>query len=376
MLDKKQVKIIREVSDGKRVFAPEDATGDEAEEAALKRFQPKAELVIEPGGLGYLEGVVPHNESWSAHSYLDHVRVKGLTAKGRRALEEARARTRLVALKCIYDRVGDSTTERLSFDEFKDATGLSFDEAHATLEYLDGKGFLCGGIELSHKGVVEIEQIIKDRKEATRVLGEWSREDEILVGEREARRYRVLRKIYDAAGGEVGNGVPYRKVQEELNLGDIEWWPTYYYLEAEGLIEEVASSLVGVTGVGVDEMERSKKSPPEGTEHFPATVIQYFNGPVGSVQTGAHSSSQVTQNFGFNTTEVLKLLEELRRGFQSLPEGEREQAIEVVDGLEEEIQSSNPRRGRIRVFLGQIGSFAANTASSVAADAIAKSLGM
>jgi hypothetical protein len=376
MLDEKQIRILRRVADGNRVFGPEEASGNEAELTALKRFQPEAEVIVELGELGYLEGVTPHRESWFVHSYVDHVRVRGLAAKGRRALEEARARRRLIALKKIYDRIGDNTTERISFDEFKEATGLSYEEAQATLEYLDGRGFLSDGLELSHKGVVEIERIIKNRREAAEVFGESSREDELLVGEREARRYRVLRKLYDEADGEVGRGVSYRKVQEELRLADSEWWPTYYYLEAEGLIEEVASSLVGITGPGVDEIERSRKAPREPTEHFPATVIQYFTAPVGAVHTGPHSSSEVTQNFGANASEVLGLLQELRQGFQSLPEDEREQAMEVVDALEEEIQSQNPRKGSIRAFLGQIGSFAADTAANVAAAAIAKSLGM
>jgi hypothetical protein len=82
-LSESQKELLRQVDNGERSFRAEDDSDE-----SLKRFQPQAEELAELGQNGYLDGVKPHPESHSGHRYIDLVMVRGLTAKGRRALNE------------------------------------------------------------------------------------------------------------------------------------------------------------------------------------------------------------------------------------------------------------------------------------------------
>ena len=338
----------------------------------LKRFQPIAEEIIELGDGNYLEDVKPHHDSSTAYSYIDRVMVKGITAKGRRSLEEVRSRRRLFALKKIYDRVGDSITTGINFGEFVSETSFTTDEARATLSYLNDKGYLGGHGDagLSHAGIIEVERIITDRQEAANILGVWSREDELLVREREARRYRVLRRLYDISGANVNHGVPYDKLQEAERLDDLQWWAVQDYLIAEGLIRERAN--LEITERGIDEIERSQKSPQASTEHFSGSVIQNYYGNVGSVQTGSHSTAVVTQHQNSNT-ELLPLIERLVEALEALRERPGvEDALEQTEMLKEEARLQSPRMKRIKSHLSAIGVLAGDPTVNLATDDISK----
>lgn len=122
------------------------------------------------------------------------------------------------------------------------------------------------------------------------------------------------------------------------------------------------------------EIEQSIRNPNRATEHFAATVIQNFNAPVGSVQTGDYSSSTVTQNIGSNTLEVLELIRDLRASFETLPSKERRGTLEVVDALSEEVTVKNPRKGRLQAYLTQLGTVAIKVGSEALLSTIAKQL--
>lgn len=198
-----------------------------------------------------------------------------------------------------------------------------------------------------------------------------------IVQRKQERRYLMLLKLWEAVGGKEGVQVDYMEVARAASFETEEAKEIYKYFMNEGFFQN-RRVVWGVTlsHKAVIEVEQSISNPTGGTEHFSSTVIQNFNAPVGSVQTGPHSTANVTQNFGSSASEVLALIPELRESLQALPPGDREEAIEIVDALEEEVQSPAPRKGRLKAFLGQLGSFTANTASNVIADAIAKSLGM
>jgi hypothetical protein len=372
MLSERQLRVLQQVADDTRCFGPETAADEEAILAALKQFQPEAEEIIELGDNGYLERVNPNRESTTAYSYIDLVLVKGLTAKGRKALDEARGNRRLVALKKIYEHVGDSTAEAMSFDEFAREMNFPSDEANAVLSYLNSKGYLgdTNAVGLSHKGIVEAERIITDQEEALRILGGRSREDELLVRERESRRYRVLRRLYDMSRADVDRGVPYYKLQEAERLDDLQWWPVQDYLIAEGLIRERTN--LEITERGIDEIERSQRSPQASTEHFSGNVIQNYYGNVGSVQSGSHSTAVVTQYQNSNT-ELLPLIERLVEALEALPERpEVNDALQQTEMLKEEAQLQIPRLKRIKSYLSAIGVLAGDASVDLARGDITK----
>lgn len=372
MLNGSQIKILRKVAEGRRSFGPENSAGQESELDALRRFQPEAEEIVELGENGYLEKVSPNRENTTAYSFIDLVMVKGVTARGRRALDEARGRERLAALKRIYDRVGDSTTDGITLGEFVSLTNFKHDEARAVLGYLNDKGYLGGGRDagLSHAGVVEAERIITDKEEAVGILGAWSNEDELLVRDREALRYRVLRRLYDMSGGDVDRGVPYYKLQEAEGLDERRWWAVHDYLKAEGLIRE--RTHIEITERGVDEIERSERSPQLPTEHFSPVVIQHFYGSVGAVQSGNHSTARVTQHHNPSTV-LLRLVEQLGQAVGAVAEKpSRGEALEQLEMLKEEALLERPRPKRIKSYLAAIRLFMGDASVESASDLVAE----
>lgn len=189
----------------------------------------------------------------------------------------------------------------------------------------------------------------------------------------------MLLKLWEAVGGKEHKRVDFMKVAQQAGFDEEgeEAQEIYVYFMKEGLFENRTVKWgVSLSHKAIVEIEQSIAKPNRDTEHFSSTVIQNFNAPVGSVQTGSNSTANVTQNFGTQASEVLNLIQELRQSFKSLPPDQREEAIEVTDALEEEVQSSTPRKGRIKAFLNQLASFTANTASNVIATAIAEGLGM
>jgi hypothetical protein len=199
-----------------------------------------------------------------------------------------------------------------------------------------------------------------------------------VIQEKQSRRYLMLLKLWEAVGGREHKNVDYMEVAEAAGFSKEEAKEIYVYLMNERFFENrIVQWGVSLSHAAIAEIEQSKTNPNRDSEHFSSTVIQYhFNAPVGSVHTAAHSTSNVTQNFGANASEVLNLIRELRQSLQSFPSDQRGEALEVVDALEEEVQSSAPRKGRIKAFLSQLGTFTAETASNVLAEAIAKSLGI
>lgn len=73
--------LLEAVASGRRGFQPT--------EGGLDAFQSVAELIIEAGDSGYLEGVNPHKESHTGRRLYAVVMVKGLTEAGKDFLAES-----------------------------------------------------------------------------------------------------------------------------------------------------------------------------------------------------------------------------------------------------------------------------------------------
>lgn len=200
---------------------------------------------------------------------------------------------------------------------------------------------------------------------------------------KQEQRYLLLKALWEAAGGRERTNVDFMQVATQAGFEEREAEEIYNYFWGEGFFaNRVVRWGVSLSHAAILEIERSLTNPNEPTEHFSATVIQHlnFNAPVGAVQTGAGSTANVNQNIGANVMELLGLIDKLREQFQVLPPGTKEEAIDVVDGLAEELQRGNPRAGKIRAYLGQIKSFAGDVASgalaTTLADGISKVLGI
>jgi hypothetical protein len=103
-----------------------------------------------------------------------------------------------------------------------------------------------------------------------------------------------------------------------------------------------------------------------------STLIQNFNAPIASVQTGNSNTAYINQNVGQTFSEILEQLAILKSQFQFLPNEEREEAIEVIDAIEVEIQSETPSKGKLKSFLLATKDFAVKTGTDLAASTLAK----
>jgi hypothetical protein len=167
--------------------------------------------------------------------------------------------------------------------------------------------------------------------------------DEILVKDR--HRYLVLRAVYDISGGNWGVRPPYEAIVGKTGLSREQVGQATGYLAEEGLIDPSSTSL-GITHRGLKEIEASIKYPNRETDHFSVQVFQ-FNAPVGAVQTGQGHVANVTQNISGDTAEALRLIAALRGQLQALPDAQRQEAKAVLEDLESDTQSTQPRPSRI-----------------------------
>jgi hypothetical protein len=194
--------------------------------------------------------------------------------------------------------------------------------------------------------------------------------------EKQRRRYLVLSKLYELTDGEPVRLAEADAVREATGLDEVTFHEAVQYLRGEGLLK-TSNLVLELTHAGIIEYERSLERPDAPTEHFPVQVIQQFNAPVGAVQTGAHATANVIQQVGTGAGEVLELLGQLRRDIEAtLPAEERTEALELVEGIEEEARSEKPRMARVKAFMKGLGNFALSTASNALATAIAQQFGL
>lgn len=325
---------------------------------------------------------------------------------------DERQRARYRVLKNIYDAAGDSITGGCDISDAFEGAASDMEEGHGILEYLDEKGLISdstagSNVALSYQGIVEVEQSIMRPESPTEYFGpgmvqhfyaavgvvqnaaasaarvEQGNEgaaralnaDQQIVRARQERRWRVLKRIYDKADGNVGNAVLWHQVQEEENLGEEAWWPVWDYLSLGGFIKERHTGAVCLTRYGVERVERVLRHPlaadaPHGPTERPE---QHFYAPVGAVQNAPGSTAHVTQyNIG-DSAELLRLVQELRAKVEAARGGA--EALEKIDELEEEAKSESPKKSKIVETAKYIGNIVRDVGVSVAAEAIVKAAG-
>ena len=196
-----------------------------------------------------------------------------------------------------------------------------------------------------------------------------------IVERKQKRRYKLLLALWEATDGRENKDVDFLKVATGAEFDEEEASEIYNYFNSENLLSNLTMGWgVNLSHRAIAEGENSVTNPQQSTEHFPSTVIQTFNAPVGSVLTGNHNVANVNQNIGQNFSEILEQLAILKTEFQSLPSDEREEAIEVIDAITVEVLSEKPSKGKIKSFLLATKDFAVKTGRELAASTLAKML--
>jgi hypothetical protein len=200
-------------------------------------------------------------------------------------------------------------------------------------------------------------------------------ENQQIVQQKIKRRYQLLIALWEKAKGSELNEINFLQVARGEGFDEEEAAEHYSYFESEGFFRSgIFAWGICLSHQAIVEIENSFNNPQKSTEHFPSTVIQHFNAPVGAILNGSNNVANVNQNVGQNFSEILEQLAILRNQFQSLAIEEREEAIEVIDAIVVEVQSENPSKGKIKSFLLATKDFAVKTGTDLAASTLAKLL--
>jgi hypothetical protein len=125
----------------------------------------------------------------------------------------------------------------------------------------------------------------------------------LFARENQTRRLYLLRKLYDW-------GMGHPCIVPISFLSDAPEWIEFDILDVAGYLAEEGLLEIGsdkeqdrppvpnlcLTHKGIVEVERSIDHPTGATEHFSAQIVQHFNAPVGSVQSGVNSTASSTQH--------------------------------------------------------------------------------
>jgi hypothetical protein len=324
---------------------------------------------------------------------------------------EERERRRYSLLKTLYDSAGDDTTDGIHYKEAFDKAGLEEEEGHDILEFLNQKGLLSnrtgiGWLALSHEGIVEMEASIMrpekptenfgpavvqrfyaavgvvqnapkstaDISQKNEFLADSLTADQQLVKEREDRRERVMRRIYDKSAGNIYSHISYDEVRNEEQLTEAEFNAVFDYLKANGLVDDrYSGGVFEITQWGIEYAEARIRTPEGPTDTPVARDEQHFYGPVGAVQNAENSVAHVSQTNVWNSGELLSLIRELRARVEAIPINQ--EAMEHINDLEEEAKSPSPKKSRIIAAAKYVGTIVKDIGVSVAAEAIVKAAG-
>jgi hypothetical protein len=128
----------------------------------------------------------------------------------------------------------------------------------------------------------------------------------------------------------------------------------------------------GITYLGVLQIEATETEPTEGTEHFdPADIqnvqhVHVYGGVVGAVVSGSSNTANIAQQINPLPTEVATAFAKLREAASGLPDNEREEASDAIDGLEDEAKSDKPKSGRIRGYARTLNAYLLAYAPTIA----------
>ncbi len=156
-------------------------------------------------------------------------------------------------------------------------------------------------------------------------------------------RYTILRKLYDASGGNTRNYVNFFELAQEAGFGKAEAKEIYQYLRSERLFGfEKVGGYVALAHRTVVEIEKSIASPKSATEHFSPTIIQHFNSPnqggvpIWEPETISNIAISATSaNAPFHAA-ALKLIEMVNSS--TIPELDREEAVLALQRVQQLVE--------------------------------------
>jgi len=126
------------------------------------------------------------------------------------------------------------------------------------------------------------------------------------IEEIQRQRLEFLHEVYNMCDASTIEMIDGREIGEKLGFNEEQFIRTIYYLYEEHLLELGTSNQVGITHLGINEVEAALLKPEESTDYFSANVNMIYaeniNGPI---QQGTVNSEQ---NITINKESTQKLL--------------------------------------------------------------------
>jgi hypothetical protein len=196
--------------------------------------------------------------------------------------------------------------------------------------------------------------------------------------QRQADRFRFLKRLYDISGADKFKQSTYQQVGADIGVSEDEASSIAHYLADKNLIRFVHTrGGIAITANGVDEVERALTNPRQPTTFFPPVIniINVATMTHSQIQQGTVGSSQSMTISGPERDAITRVLNEVREIIASVPLSPEQQAD--VEGnaatVEAQLRTSKPSRGMIREALDTIAAMLAPfAAAATVVDALVK----
>lgn len=190
-----------------------------------------------------------------------------------------------------------------------------------------------------------------------------------------ADRLRFLNRIYELSGGDEYIFVNMYELGKELNLERDEVMRIYQYLKGEMLIEARGmGGAIGITHLGVMNVEEALANPNEPTQYFPPANIILISGNVtnSQIQQGAMESTQSVCFNEQNRKELIELIKEIREEIKKggILEKEKTDVMAEIETLESQLKKEKPNSTILKQSLDFIKRVITKTASGVLVEKI------
>jgi hypothetical protein len=193
------------------------------------------------------------------------------------------------------------------------------------------------------------------------------------IEEKRQARAAFMNALYDASDGSERYDENYWAIGTRAGLDEDEAQAVAEYLVAEGLASwEAMGSMLGITHLGVVEVEESRTRPDRPTEHLAAFNMIVGNVYNSQIQQGTIGSIQLKEEPERLTSDVRALIKVFRQHLDalSLPDDQREEAEAELATLQAQAGSPKPKREIIRASLVTLRDITLSVGGSVAAQAI------
>jgi hypothetical protein len=219
--------------------------------------------------------------------------------------------------------------------------------------------------------------IVSSRQNSSSKLGPPIETDEAemnpLVQRKKRQRFEFMKMLYEVTNGNEHAFVNALEIGNELGFERSDILLTTQYLDGEGLLKQVTLDYrVGITHLGVVEVESALENPDRPTVHFPpAQNIIHIQTMTNSViQQGVVDGSQSVSLTNEDNQLIRDFLEVVSKCLPSLPvtDADREQAHAEVETTKSQLSSPKPRpeiiKGSLQALLSILGKVSASVLTS------------